>query len=489
MLDAEPGAGGRPGGRRAGPARRRRPRRRREPALRDRRASSALDAHALTVGRGGNNDLALDDDEYASARHARFEPRRDGVWVEDVGSTNGTFVNGTTARARRGGCRPATWCASARPSCGTRRRDGARTPQPPSPTPAASAGTTRTPTSSQPPLFAVADGMGGAQAGEIASRLAVAALADDDARGDGEEPSSRSSRRRTAASTSAPRADSARSGMGTTMTRRARRGRHRHDRPRRRLARLPRPRRQAGAADRGPLARRRARPQRQALARRRPSPPAALRDHARARHRPRRRRRHVHDRRRGPGDVFLLCSDGLTSMVGDDGDPRRRRGATAATSTAPRGRWSTPRTSGGGEDNITVVVFEIARGRRGGAGGDGDAAAAADRARAGADEDTLDGLDRGARRSTTHGRSAARSSRPRSPRTPATRRSADGRAAARVLAAVVVLARRRGDRCSLVVVGPRSTTCPVRHRHGLLPARDHAALLPRASSRAAVALG
>ena len=27
-------------------------------------------------------------------RHARFEPRRDGVYVEDVGSTNGTFVNG-----------------------------------------------------------------------------------------------------------------------------------------------------------------------------------------------------------------------------------------------------------------------------------------------------------------------------------------------------------------------------------------------------------
>ncbi|HLX21574.1 MAG TPA: FHA domain-containing protein, partial [Gaiellaceae bacterium] len=31
---------------------------------------------------------------FASSQHARFEPRRDGVWVEDVGSTNGTFVNG-----------------------------------------------------------------------------------------------------------------------------------------------------------------------------------------------------------------------------------------------------------------------------------------------------------------------------------------------------------------------------------------------------------
>ncbi|HUZ82005.1 MAG TPA: FHA domain-containing protein [Gaiellaceae bacterium] len=53
-----------------------------------------LDSHALTMGRGATNDVPLPDDEYASTRHARFEPRRDGVWVEDIGSTNGTFVNG-----------------------------------------------------------------------------------------------------------------------------------------------------------------------------------------------------------------------------------------------------------------------------------------------------------------------------------------------------------------------------------------------------------
>ena len=53
-----------------------------------------LDSHALRVGRGGDNDLSVDGDEYASAHHARFEPRRDGIYVEDVGSTNGTFVNG-----------------------------------------------------------------------------------------------------------------------------------------------------------------------------------------------------------------------------------------------------------------------------------------------------------------------------------------------------------------------------------------------------------
>jgi hypothetical protein len=54
----------------------------------------ALDAHPLTVGRGRNNDIPLPQDDYASSRHARFEPRRDGVYVEDIGSTNGTFVNG-----------------------------------------------------------------------------------------------------------------------------------------------------------------------------------------------------------------------------------------------------------------------------------------------------------------------------------------------------------------------------------------------------------
>jgi hypothetical protein len=56
----------------------------------------------LTVGRGPQNDLALDGDDYASAKHARIEPRRDGVWVEDIGSTNGTYLNGIRlTRARK----------------------------------------------------------------------------------------------------------------------------------------------------------------------------------------------------------------------------------------------------------------------------------------------------------------------------------------------------------------------------------------------------
>ena len=54
-----------------------------------------LNSTQLTIGRGRQNDLAIGTDEYASARHARFEPRQDGVWVQDLGSTNGTYLNGT----------------------------------------------------------------------------------------------------------------------------------------------------------------------------------------------------------------------------------------------------------------------------------------------------------------------------------------------------------------------------------------------------------
>ncbi len=54
-----------------------------------------LDSAPLTLGRSSRNDVDLGRDEYASSDHARIEPRRDGVWLEDVGSTNGTYLNGT----------------------------------------------------------------------------------------------------------------------------------------------------------------------------------------------------------------------------------------------------------------------------------------------------------------------------------------------------------------------------------------------------------
>ena len=54
-----------------------------------------LNSAPVTLGRGGQNDLVLTGDEFASARHARIEMRGDGAWVQDLDSTNGTYVNGT----------------------------------------------------------------------------------------------------------------------------------------------------------------------------------------------------------------------------------------------------------------------------------------------------------------------------------------------------------------------------------------------------------
>jgi hypothetical protein len=56
-------------------------------------ADFRLDSAPLTIGRGGGNDVRIED-EFASSRHAQVEPRRDGAWVQDIGSTNGTYVNG-----------------------------------------------------------------------------------------------------------------------------------------------------------------------------------------------------------------------------------------------------------------------------------------------------------------------------------------------------------------------------------------------------------
>ena len=46
----------------------------------------------ITIGRAEDSTLVITDD-YASARHARLVPR-DGQWfVEDLGSTNGTYLD------------------------------------------------------------------------------------------------------------------------------------------------------------------------------------------------------------------------------------------------------------------------------------------------------------------------------------------------------------------------------------------------------------
>jgi hypothetical protein len=60
-----------------------------------------VDSLPVAIGRGGQNEIPLDGDEFASAQHARFESKRDGLWVEDIGSTNGTFVNGARVTTPR----------------------------------------------------------------------------------------------------------------------------------------------------------------------------------------------------------------------------------------------------------------------------------------------------------------------------------------------------------------------------------------------------
>jgi pSer/pThr/pTyr-binding forkhead associated (FHA) protein len=53
-----------------------------------------------TVGRSDDNVVVLDGDDYASGRHARVESGLDGTWVIDLGSTNGTYVNGERIQGR-----------------------------------------------------------------------------------------------------------------------------------------------------------------------------------------------------------------------------------------------------------------------------------------------------------------------------------------------------------------------------------------------------
>ncbi|HZS07276.1 MAG TPA: SpoIIE family protein phosphatase [Blastocatellia bacterium] len=59
----------------------------------------------LTIGRSARNDLCLED-PFSSRLHAEVRQRDDGIWVSDLGSANGTFLNGhrltSPARLRNG---------------------------------------------------------------------------------------------------------------------------------------------------------------------------------------------------------------------------------------------------------------------------------------------------------------------------------------------------------------------------------------------------
>ena len=210
----------------------------------------------------------------------------------------------------------------------------------------------------RPPLFAVADGMGGAQAGEVASRLAVEAIADDDGAGDGEGRVAALVREANRRVYEHAGSDSATSGMGTTMT----------------IALV-----ENGTVAIGHVGDSRAYLVRDGMLEQLTQDHSLVAELIRsgklspeeAESHP---QRSVITRALGtdpdvdvdtytiesqPGDVFLLCSDGLTSMVGDAAileaiEEHRRDLDGAARELVVRAN------RGGGEDNITVVFFEIA---------------------------------------------------------------------------------------------------------------------------------
>ena len=212
----------------------------------------------------------------------------------------------------------------------------------------------------EPPLFAIADGMGGAQAGELASSLAAGAVRGGDAAGSGEgrvvDLIQEANRRVYQRSSQ----DAAVSGMGTTMTvalveddtvvfghvgdSRAyliRDGK---------LEQLTEDHSLVAELVRsGKLSPEEAEthPQRSVITRALGTDPDVDVD--------------TFSIPTQPGDLFMLCSDGLTSMVEDEEIlktvEKHSDNLQAATKALIRAA-----NKGGGEDNITVVFFEIGEG-------------------------------------------------------------------------------------------------------------------------------
>ena len=52
----------------------------------------------ITMGRAASSEVTVDD-PFASSAHARIFPRGQFMYIEDMGSTNGTYLNGRRLRA------------------------------------------------------------------------------------------------------------------------------------------------------------------------------------------------------------------------------------------------------------------------------------------------------------------------------------------------------------------------------------------------------
>ena len=62
------------------------------------RAGSAYDlSEGALLGRGDHADIRLED-TFASSQHARLVPQGEVMVLEDLGSTNGTYLNGEPLR-------------------------------------------------------------------------------------------------------------------------------------------------------------------------------------------------------------------------------------------------------------------------------------------------------------------------------------------------------------------------------------------------------
>jgi serine/threonine protein phosphatase PrpC len=239
-----------------------------------------------------------------------------------------------------------------------------------------------------PPLFAVADGMGGAQAGEIASQIAAAALRDASGQ-PGEDAVATLIREANRRVYEAAATDEARSGMGTTVTaalvedgsvRIGHVGDSRAYRIRAgRLEQLTDDHSLVAELVRsGRLSQEEAdvHPQRSVITRVLGTDPDVDVD--------------TFSVEAIPGDVFMLCSDGLTSMVDDAAILEIVERHRASLEQAARALVDAAN-RGGGEDNITVLLFEIGAGA-GAETGETPAAAPAEEP-AVDDETTLSGLE------------------------------------------------------------------------------------------------
>jgi pSer/pThr/pTyr-binding forkhead associated (FHA) protein len=53
------------------------------------------------IGRDQTNNISINADHYISRHHAWVLQMQGGYWVEDLGSTNGTLLNGEVLNERR----------------------------------------------------------------------------------------------------------------------------------------------------------------------------------------------------------------------------------------------------------------------------------------------------------------------------------------------------------------------------------------------------